>query len=182
MRTALPFRHREDLWRHAFGKRRKEGLVVEFGVWKGVSLNYLATMTNEVVYGFDSFEGLKEDWRGRGLPKGTFDTSGTVPKVKPNARLVKGWFDATLPRFMNEHPLMFSFVHFDCDTYEATSTILSLAGSRFIAGTVVVFDEYFGHRGWRMGEFKAWQDFGNQRGLSYEYLGFSREQVSLVIQ
>jgi hypothetical protein len=95
--------------------------------------------------------------------------------------LIKGWFDETLPPFLREHPEPFSFVHIDCDTYEATSIVLSAAEGRFRKGTVVVFDEYFGYRGWRMGEFKAWQQFVAARGLSYEYLAFHFQAVSLVV-
>jgi hypothetical protein len=49
-------------------------------------------------------------------------------------------------------------------------------------GTVIIFDEYFGYRGWRMGEFKAWKEFVDQHGVEYEYLAFSVESVSLVIK
>ena len=44
-----------------------------------------------------------------------------------------------------------------------------------------MFDEYFGYRGWRMGEFKAWQQFVAARGLSYECLAFRDHAVSLVV-
>ena len=33
------------------------GLIREFGEWKAESLNYIAHLTDEKVYGFDSFEG-----------------------------------------------------------------------------------------------------------------------------
>ena len=55
------------------------------------------------------------------------------------------------------------------------------SGDRFQKGTVVVFDEYFGYRGWRMGEFKAWQECVAARGLSYEYLAIHDKAVSLVV-
>ena len=48
-------------------------------------------------------------------------------------------------------------------------------------GTVIVFDEYFGYRGWRSGEWKAWKEFGELTGLQYEYLGFTKEQVAIRI-
>ena len=47
--------------------------------------------------------------------------------------------------------------------------------------TVHGFDEYFGYRGWKIGEFKAWQEFVEARGISYEYLAFSLQAVSLRI-
>jgi hypothetical protein len=170
------------LWRHAFASGVTSGLIVEFGVWRGQSISFFASLTKEIVYGFDSFEGLREDWKGRdSRPKASFNLGGAPPTVPANVKLVKGWFDETLPSFLREHPEPFSFVHIDCDTYEAASTVLNMAGDRFRKGTVIIFDEYFGYRGWRKGEFKAWEQFVASRGISYEYLAFGNEAVSLVV-
>jgi hypothetical protein len=116
-----------------------------------------------------------------GNVRGAFKLKGALPAVLANVKLIKGWFDQSLPAFLLDHPEPFSFVHIDCDTYEATSVILQLAGDRFRKGTVVVFDEYFGYRNWRMGEFKAWQEFTTTRSLNYEFLCFSDMAVSLII-
>jgi predicted O-methyltransferase YrrM len=171
----------EKLWRHAFAARTPGGLIAEFGVFTGTSISFFASLTAETIYGFDSFEGLREDWKGWENAKGTFDLKGVPPLVPANVTLVKGWFDQTLPPFLRQHAEPFSFIHIDCDTYEATAAILQLAGDRFRKGTVVVFDEYFGYRGWRLGEFKAWQEFVAARELQYEYLAFSNFAASLVI-
>lgn len=48
-----------------------EGLILEFGVWRGGTINHIAGKTKRTVYGFDSFEGLPEDWF-TGVPKGHF--------------------------------------------------------------------------------------------------------------
>jgi hypothetical protein len=181
MAHALCLRSIEKLWRHAFGVRAAGGLIVEFGVWVGTSISFFASLTGDTVYGLDSFEGLREDWKGWENPKGAFSLHGKLPQVPANVKLVKGWFDESLPSFLREHPEVFSFVHIDCDTYEATAIVLKLASDRFRKGTVVVFDEYFGYRGWRAGEFKAWQEFVAAHGLSYEYLAFSDYAVSLVM-
>jgi hypothetical protein len=180
MQAALEFRRRQDLWDHTIRKAPAEGILAEFGVWKGESVNHLARRVNpRVVYGFDSFEGLKEDWAGWREPKGAFSLGGRMPAVEPNVRLVKGWFDTTLPGFLKENTSSVSLVHLDSDTYESTSTVLGLIGGRIVTGTVLIFDEYFGYRGWRLGEFKAWQEFVAQSGLDYEYLAFSTHSVSV---
>jgi hypothetical protein len=128
------------------------------------------------------FEGLQDEWPGSQSPKGTFDLKGALPAVPANVKLIKGWFDQSLPSFLLDHREPFSFVHIDCDTYPAASVILKLAGDQFRKGTVVVFDEYFGYHNWRMGgEFKAWQEFITTRAVSYQYLGFSDTAVSLII-
>jgi hypothetical protein len=181
MPQALCFSDIKALWHHAFAARVASGLVTEFGVWRGRSISFFASLSKEMIYGFDSFEGLREDWKGWDLPKGSFDLGGVLPPVPANVTLIKGWFDETLPPFLREHPEPFSFVHIDCDTYEAASIVLSTARDHFQKGTVIVFDEYFGYRGWRMGEFKAWQQFVAARGLSYEYLAFHDKAVSLVV-
>ena len=182
MQEALCIRgDKESLWRHAFAARAPGGLVVEFGVFQGHSIRFFASLTGEMIYGFDSFEGLREDWKGWAAPKGTFDMGGALPPVPTNVTLIKGWFDETLPPFLREHCEPFSFVHIDSDTYEAASIVLARATDRFRTGTVVVFDEYFGYRGWRAGESKAWREFVAARGLSYRYLAFHDQAVALVV-
>ena len=150
-------------------------------MFEGRSIRFLASLTSETIYGFDSFEGLREDWKGWAAAKGTFDMGGVPPEVPANVILVKGWFDKTLPHFLREHAEPFSFVHIDSDTYEAASLVLGAAADRFRPGTVVVFDEYFGYRGWRAGEAKAWQEFVAARGIGYSYLAFHDQAVALVV-
>lgn len=182
MARALIFASRQALWSHALTKIGIAGLFVEFGVFRGASINEIARQRpRDIVYGFDSFEGLREDWAGHDCTKGAFDLAGRLPDVAPNVRLVKGWFDQTVPEFLARHPEPFAFVHCDCDTYEATATVLGLIGKRIQKGTVVVFDEYFGYRGWKLGEFKAWQEFVATSAIAYEYLGFAESQVSIRI-
>lgn len=177
MQRAMVFASREQLWKLAIRDIGSNGLATEFGVWEGYSIEYFARHF-QVVYGFDSFLGLREDWAGHDMVKGSFDLKGVLPHVPANVTLVPGWFDQTVPRFLQEHPGNLSFVHVDCDTYEATSTILSLIGDRLQSGTVLVFDEYFGYPGWQQGEFRAWQEFV-ARGLKYQYIGCSEYAVAL---
>ena len=187
MEHAIALGSRYKLLDFAMSKMTVDGIVAEFGVWTGESINHIArTMSslrgsNMTVYGFDSFEGLKEDWRGNDSPKGAFSVGGRLPLVESNVTLVKGWFDETLPRFATENAKPFSFVHVDSDTFEAAETILRILGDRIIPGTVIVFDEYFGYRGWRVGEYKAWSNFVDSKKLAYEYLGFSTESVAVKI-
>ena len=180
MPKALQFDRKRDLWAHVLGKVGSAGLVGEFGVWKGASINAIAArLAPRTVHGFDSFQGLKEDWAGWKEPKGRFSLEGRLPKVMPNVRLVPGWYDETLPRFLRENGARFDFVHLDSDTYESTRLVLELIADRITPGTVIVFDEYLGYRGWRIGEFKAWQEFVQARGRKYEYLAFTNDAVAL---
>lgn len=59
--------------------------------------------------------------------------------------------------------------------------MLGLLGDRITRGTVILFDEYFGYRGWRLGEWKAWQEYTSRKALRYEYLAFSPTQVAVKV-
>jgi predicted O-methyltransferase YrrM len=177
MTTALAILSREGVWDFAIRNARREGLWLEFGVFKGYSINYLARATSNTVYGFDSFQGLQEDWTGVGHKKGTFDLSGRLPRVVRNVKLVPGWFRDTLPRFLAEHADPVSLLHLDCDTYEATAEVLGLVKSRLTPSTVVVLDDYHGFWGYREGQFKAWSEFVQAERLSYRYSAFNRKAV-----
>jgi predicted O-methyltransferase YrrM len=183
MPAALHFDRKKDLWDHALTKVSTAGIAVEFGVWNGVSINHIARkIAPSPIYGFDSFEGLKEDWAGWTETKGSFSRQGKLPTVDPNVRLVKGWFDQTLPTFLEGAQNTFSFVHVDCDTYEASNTVLTLVAKRIVTGSVVVFDEYLGYRGWKLGEFRAWQEFVAREKMDYEYLSFSTQTVAVRVR
>lgn len=178
MQHALIFSSRKALWEFAVRDIRSNGIAVEFGVWEGYSIKHFAKHF-PIVYGFDSFRGLHEDWVGHDLLKGTFDLKGALPSVPANVQLVPGLFDQTIPPFLQEHRENFSFVHVDSDTYEAATTVLSLIGDRLESGTVLVFDEYFGYHGWQLGEYRAWQELVAKHNLKYEYIACSEHQVAL---
>lgn len=183
MTDALVFHSREALWDYALAAMSFSGLVAEFGVWKGESINYFARkLPTQTIYGFDSFEGLHTDWPGTSAAKGHFNLGGRLPAVDKNVELVKGWFDRTIPAFLDAREGGFSFIHIDCDTYQAADIVLQHVGERVRRGTVFVFDEYFGFWGWRQGEFKAWAEFCDARSIRYRYLGFADSQVGLVVE
>ena len=115
----------------AFARMQEQGLLLEFGVHKGGTINYVAERNpNREVHGFDSFTGLPGDWIGSTLPKGAFDLKGRMPSVRPNVRLHKGLFSDTLPAWMAEHNTPIAFVHVDCDLYGSTRDVFDNIGSR----------------------------------------------------
>jgi Macrocin-O-methyltransferase (TylF) len=124
------------------------------------------------IHGFDSFEGLPEDWFGK-FRKGRFDTGGKLPKVRSNVKLHKGWFDETLPKFVAENDGPVAFLHVDCDLYSSTKTIFQYLGDRIVAGTIILFDEYFNYPGWQQHEHKAFQELVQERGLRYRWLAYN---------
>jgi predicted O-methyltransferase YrrM len=180
MAEAVSFPTRDEVLKHAL-QIRPEGLIAEFGVFEGNSVNLIARLVKSPVYGFDSFVGLHEDWHGYSLLKGAFDRGGVLPQVERNVTLFKGWFHETLPVFLGKNSGPFSFIHIDSDTYEAAKTVLDNVIGRLVEGTIIVFDEYIGYRGWRIGEYKAWQECVAEHRLTYRYLGFSEFATSVVI-
>jgi predicted O-methyltransferase YrrM len=117
------------------------GLVLEFGVYTGTSINLIAKQRPQAkVYGFDSFKGLPADWRN-GFPKAAFDLKGQLPAVEGNVQLIPGWFNETLPGFLAQNPEPVSLLHVDCDMYSSSKTVLDALAPRIVPGTVIVFDE-----------------------------------------
>jgi predicted O-methyltransferase YrrM len=159
------------------------GLVCEFGVFQGESINHLAKcLPDTEIYGFDSFEGLPEDWRAE-VKAGHFKVQ-QLPAVRNNVRLVQGWFDKTLPAFLEKHPEPAAYLHIDSDLYSSAKTILDLFASRIRPGTVIIFDEYFNYPDWKQGEYRAFEEFVASHGTRFEYIAYAvtDEQVAVVIQ
>jgi len=167
----------------ALSKVQIEGSYVEFGVYKGDSINFIATKAaTKNIYGFDSFEGLPESWGP--AAKGAFDRGGQLPDVKENVTLYKGWFDETIDQFLNDHDENVAFIHADADLYSSTATILSKLESRIVSGTVIVFDEYLNYPDWKEHEYKAFMEFIERTNHEFEYLGYTDRgySVSVIIK
>ena len=165
----------------AMDASKKEGLILEFGVRHGNSINQLAKLTNSTVYGFDSFEGLPTEWHNES--KESYSTKGIIPDVEKHVTLYKGWFEDTLPEFSRKNSEPIRLINIDCDLYSSTSTILKILGPQIQSGTVLIFDEYIGNQHWKEDEFKAFQEAVYLNQWDYEYLAFSffTKQVVLKI-
>lgn len=179
--TVVSFDNRYSLFKHIFKfiPATENGLLCEFGVAGGKSINFLSTlMPNRTLYGFDSFEGLPEDWASR-LQKGAFKQS--IPAVASNVKLYKGWFSDTLPPFLAENGGKADFLNIDCDLYSSTKTIFELFAPRIQSGTVIYFDEFFNYAGWQGGEYKAFMEFVNASGMGFEYIGYNNRGTQLAV-
>lgn len=182
--TAMLFPQKAQLWDFAASQiTLHDQLHLEFGVYTGGSINHFSKyLPAAQFYGFDSFEGLKEDWTGYHLTKGHFDLAGKLPKVNSNVELIPGWFDETVPSFLKQHDgRKVGFLHIDCDTYTSSKLVLDLLESDITVGTVIVFDEYHGYPNWKNGEFLAWQEWVKSNKVEYRYLAFSAMQSAVVI-
>jgi hypothetical protein len=186
MKDSMMFFNHAGIWDYTISqiiKQTFKGYLLEFGVFKGTSINYFSNaIKTETFYGFDSFEGLQEDWKGWSLRKGAFDLNGVMPNVNPNVKLIKGWFDQTIPTFLNTQTVEhIRLLHIDCDTYEATKTVFEQLNKEIKTGTLILFDEFFGYRGWEIGEFKAFNEFVIDQKINFKFLAFSNCQVLVEI-
>jgi len=146
------------------------GLMLEFGVFTGTSINLMAAQRPSVpMAGFDSFEGLPDEWRP-GFDKGAFDLKGKLPTVPANVQLVPGWFDKTLPGYLAANPGPISLLHVDCDMYSSTKTIFDNCAPRIVPGTVIVFDELVNYPEYKEHELKAFYEFILQTGHTFQWL------------
>lgn len=143
------------------------GWAAEFGVYTGYSLGIIADKMP--VIGFDSFEGLPEDWR-EGFPKGKFGR-GDKPSLglnllpPANAMIVPGWFEDTVPTF--PFPQL-DLVHIDCDLYSSTVTALAGITPYVDVSTVIVLDEYQNYPGAEQHEQRAFQQWCAEHLITVE--------------
>lgn len=157
--TVTEFGHTHDLLKHALNLVREDGTYIELGVYQGTTINFIANNINQTIYGFDSFEGLPEHWNFEN-PKGQFNLDGNMPQVKSNVVLFKGWFNETLPRFVNEQlNSKIVFVHFDADLYSSTKCGFDNFKPHLAKECIFVFNEFCYYPGWEEGEFRAFNEF-----------------------
>lgn len=155
-------------------------LWLEFGVFSGHTINYIAGFTEGTVYGFDSFEGLPEKWRD-GFDAGAFNREGQLPDVKANVVLVKGWFQDTLPLFMSSQDKKVAFLHLDADLYSSTKFVLDTLKDVLAPDCMVVFDELVNYEGFdgETGELKAWYDFIQENDVKYTWVGMDGQPTGM---
>lgn len=180
MLFAQPFETRQGVYRYVMRQIPEKGLILEFGVNKGYSINALATLTDRTVHGFDSFEGLPDDAEiptfsdgGQKWFKGKMDRGGSLPEVRENVRLHKGWFDAVLPDFYRSHNEAVALMHIDSDIYTSAKCVLDCSREHIVDGTIIIFDEYLNYEGWQRHEHRALLEFAAETGLSYEFIAYN---------
>jgi hypothetical protein len=180
MPTAPRFDDPHRTLEHALSLAPTGGLALEFGVYQGTTLKIIAAARNDSgVYGFDSFQGLPEEWR-LDFPPGSFSVD-RQPQID-GADLVVGWFADTLPGFLERHPGPVDFVHVDGDLYSSAKTVLDLVGPRLRPGSVLVFDEFFNFPGWQDHEHRAWREYVERTGVSFTYEGYSYTNEQVIVR
>lgn len=159
---------------------KKPGLILEFGVFRGDSLRYMAKkVPQRELHGFDSFEGLPEAWVNN--PKGAFDAGGELPKVPSNVMLWKGYFESTLPEWAKTHDQPIAMIHIDCDLNSSTDTVFRVLADQIESGTVLLFDDYFNFPGWKRDGHAVFTQFVEKFGWKVDYIGYAYKELAVTI-
>lgn len=123
----------------------KKVLYLEFGVNTGVSMRYWSEALKHPeakLHGFDSFEGLPEDFDIDGpIVRSTHDHKGEIPRIDDSrVSFFKGWFEDVLPNYqLPEHEVL--VIVLDADLYSSTICVLNYLRSYIKHGTFIYFDE-----------------------------------------
>lgn len=173
-----------DYLKYCIEQVNAEGCWLEFGVGSGKSLSFIArNKPDSAIYGFDSFEGLPEDWTfsdTKIYTKNTYSRHGIPPQLtQKNIQLIKGLFHETLPGFCERTNKPAAFVHIDCDLYSSTKQVLDIlhSCSMLQRGTVILFDEFYNYQNFKNYEYKAFADFIKESQLTYKWIAHTESFV-----
>ena len=137
---------------------RKPINYIEFGVASGHSFKWWLkqnTDSESRFFGFDTFDGLPEDWGP--FKKGSFSNENQIPVVNDDrATFYKGLFQQTLPNFIKQFDnSRRNVIMLDADLFSATLYALSSLAPYLKKDDIIFFDEFVVPTH----EFKAYQDF-----------------------
>lgn len=166
-----------------------EGAFVECGVWRGGCAAIMATVAKQhggkrATWLFDSFEGMPEPTEKDGEKAASLANQRVAGKLIPIdvsvgflqdveellfktlnlsrdcVRMVKGWFQNTLPR-AKESMGSITILRLDADWYESTRCILDNLYDSIVSGGYVIVDDYGSFEGCKkaVDEFLANRDF-----------------------
>jgi hypothetical protein len=171
--------YREQLFDLAASQvAEREVLYMEFGVFQGAatrSWSKLLRNPKSKLHGFDSFEGLPENWVH---PKGHFSVGGQVPQIDDDrVQFFKGWFEETLPSYkFPSHEVL--VVVLDADLYSSTNFVLNKIEDMIVPGTYIYFDE-FNHQ---FDELRAFDEFIKRTGMKFSLVGATRSLAHVMFQ
>lgn len=165
------------------------GLWLEFGVFRGASIRRIgnAAPPDAHIYGFDSFEGLPEDWRP-GFERGRFKCEPPTHEIPENVSFVVGDIRETLPRFLIDHPKHISFMHIDVDVYSTTKAIFDFCTPLIRKGTVILLDDVWDDpKSWPAANWvpgcnarnvgRAFREFLGETGTEIAFIGRRRGEA-----
>ena len=154
-----------DFWRNLLivdQRRHVNGCVVECGVWRGGMTAGIAEVlgADREYFLFDSFEGLPPPTAMDGEMATAWQKDTQSPTYYDNCRapiefaeqamalsparkykIVKGWFDDTLPKFVPPCPI--AILRLDGDWYASTLLALETLFKYLAHDGIVIIDDYY---------------------------------------
>lgn len=173
---------REEIWHVYLNENEIDYSFLEFGVWQGRSINYMAHIRPQCIFhGFDSFEGLPENWK-IGHNKGHFKTEFYKLKFRQNVIIHKGWFEDTIKE-IKDCDQKIAGIHIDCDLGSSTTTILNELNDLIIKNKpLLLFDEMYNYNEFEKHEFKSFLDWANSNNLNFEVLATNLAHQQVLIK
>ena len=169
---AWDYNKRYKLYEFLFREKGLDNEIcyLEFGVSAGLSFMWWVehnTKPGSGFYGFDTFEGLPEDWGG--FKKGAMTTNSSIPAIEdPRAKFIKGLFQDTLPGFVKTlDKSRRKVIMMDADLYTSTLYALTSLAPYMNKGDIILFDQFNVPRH----EFLAFQNFISSYYLDFKLVG-----------
>jgi O-methyltransferase len=135
-----------DIVSDKYGLDKKEVLYMEFGVASGSSFFWWMkknTNPDSAFRGFDTFEGLPEDWGGFKKGAMAFDQKEVTDN---RAEFIRGIFQESLHPFIESNKGLLQnkskIIHLDADLFSSTIFVLSQLYPYLKKGDIIFFDEF----------------------------------------
>lgn len=174
---------REKLFDYILNKEHLDSEIyyIEFGVAFGKSFKWWLSHNknkNAKFFGFDTFDGLPEDWNL--FKKGEMTTAGMMPLINDDRHeFLKGLFQDTLPKFLkNFKSDKRILLHLDADLYSSTLFALTMMAPYLKKDDIILFDEY----NVPTHEFKAFEDFRTSYYVDYEPIAASNNYYQFAVK
>lgn len=153
----------------------------EFGVCGGISFKWWLEHNKNAdskFYGFDTFEGLPEDFGPFG--KGSMAVALESLQINdPRAGFYKGLFQDTLVPFLEQYKNdRKKLIHLDADLFSATLFSLSQLYRFLNDGDILLFDEFAVPKH----EFMAFKIFTESFYVNYEVIGAANNYLFLAVK
>ena len=163
---------RYKLYDYVFTEKNLEGPIIylEFGVSGGYSFTWWLKKNlhpGSGFTGFDTFEGLPEDWGG--FQKGAMSTGSKIPQTDDKrATFITGLFQDTLPGYLKTlDPQSRKVIMMDADMYTSTLFVLTSLAPFLQKGDIIFFDQF----NVPTHEFLAFTNFVDSYYIKMKWLG-----------
>ena len=171
---------RPDIWKWSLKEASKtEGLYCDFGSGTHTTPQIADLIPkNKILYAFDSFEGLKEDFSddhktGMWIEEGAEQFLNDIHNIK----VIKGWYTDTLDNFFKNTKEKISFIHLDCCITSATKYVLDTISKykKWQVGTIIQFNNIFYTEGeyWYNSDFELFNKMIKDNNLTVKYLAWA---------